>query len=76
MTQEHIKVFTGTQLFVNRLGSLLDGAKIPSLIKDHVNSGNLAGFGALGNSVELFIFNTDLEKATPIIEKFQKEISE
>ena len=76
MEREHIKVYSGTSVLVNRLSFLLDTEKIPSLIKDHVSSGNLAGFGALSNSVELFIYKSDLEKATEIIEEFKKEIAE
>ncbi len=76
MEKEHIKVFTGTQLFVNRLSNLLNDQSIATLIKDHANSGTLAGFGSPRNSVELFIYNTDLESATPIIEDFKKEIAE
>ena len=76
MDKEHIKIFSGTSVLVNRLNFLLDNKNIPSLIKDHVSSGTLAGFGTLSNSVELFIYNSDLEKATPIIEEFKKEIAE
>lgn len=73
---DYTKVFTGTSIFVNRLSYLLDQVKIPSLIKDDKESGRLAGFGTLGDSSELFIYTSDLEKATPILENFQKEISE
>jgi len=76
MTQEHIQVFSGTSIFVNRLSFLLDEAGIPCLIKDHVKSGTLSGFGNPINNIELFIFDNDKEKALPIIENFQKEISE
>ncbi len=76
MEQEHIKIFAGTQLFVNRLSFLLDEASIPSLIKNHHESGRLAGFGSPTNAVELFIYTTDTEKAAPIIENFRKEIAE
>mgnify|MGYP006087404387 CR=1 FL=1 len=76
MDQEHVKVFTGTELFVNRLSYLLDEAHIPSLIKNHHESGRLGGFGTPINSVELFIYTTDAEKATGIIENFRKEIAE
>lgn len=75
MEKEHIKIFTGTSIFVNRLSFLLDEAKIPSLIKNHHESARLGGFGSSMNSVELFIYNSDVEKATPIIENFQKEIA-
>jgi hypothetical protein len=73
--KEHIKIYSGDSITVNRLSFLLDEAEIPSLIKDHENSANLAGFGTLGNSVELFIYNSDLEKASTIIENFKKEIA-
>ena len=76
MEQEHIKVFTGTQLFVTRLSNLLDDAKIATLVKDNIESARLGGFGNLPYSAELFIYTSDLEKATPIIEDFKKEIAE
>ena len=45
------------------------------ITKDHIHSGTLAGFGTLGRMVELFILNTDLEKATPILETYKEEIN-
>lgn len=76
MEKEHIRVFTGTSILVNRLSFLLDEAKIANLIKNHFDSARLGGFGLPMNSVELFIYNSDIEKASPIIENFQKEIAE
>ena len=73
---DYTKVFTGTSILVNRLRYLLDQIKIPSLIKDDKESGRLAGFGTTGDAVELFIYTTDLEKATTVLENFRKEISE
>ena len=75
MEKEHIKIFTGGSVLVNRLSFLLDEAGIASLTKDQATSATLAGFGVLSDSVELFIYKTDLEKATPIIENFEKEIA-
>ena len=75
MEKEHIRVFTGTSILVNRLSFLLDEAKIPNLIKDDANS-SAFGTGALTTFTELFIYKSDTEKATPIIESFQKEIAE
>lgn len=75
MNTDYIKIFTGTSILVNRLSSLLNNEKIPTIIKDHVNSGNLAGFGALGNSIELFIKEKDKENALEIINHFQEEIA-
>lgn len=74
--KEHIKVYTGTLILTNRLAFLLDEVGVASIVKDNKESGRLAGFGTTGVSVELHIFNTDIEKATPIIENFKKEILE
>ncbi len=74
--KEYVRIFTGTSILVHRLAQLLDEESIPTIIKDAQESGRLAGFGTTGDAVELLIFNSDLDKATPIIEAFKKEISE
>ena len=76
MEKEHIKIFTGTSILVNRLSYLLDQESIPSLIKNHHESARLGGFGSSMDSVELFIYKSDTEKATVVIENFKKEIAE
>ncbi len=73
---KHIKVFSGSQIFVNRLSQLLNQIEVPFLVKDNQESGRLAGFGTLGNSVDVFIYESDLEKAKQTIEDFKQEISE
>lgn len=71
---KHIKVFSGTQIFVSRLSQLLDEIKIPYLIKDNQEAGRLAGFATLGNSVDVFIYESDLEKAQSTFNDFKHEI--
>lgn len=76
METNHVKVFSANSLIIVRgLENRLTENNIDSLIKDHVNSGQLAGFGFLGNSVELFVLNTDLEKAQPIVDAYKAEIN-
>jgi hypothetical protein len=75
MTTAHIKIFSGSSIIVKGLEVRLEESNIGSITKDHINSGTLAGFGSLGRSVELFILNTDLEKAAPIIETYKEEIN-
>ena len=75
MKTKHIKFYTGSSILVNRLQNLLKEVEINSIIKDHVNSGKMVGFGPLGQSIELFILNSDLEKANPILEKFIEKIN-
>lgn len=73
---DYTKIFTGTSILVERLNHLLTKLKIPTLIKNHHESARLGGFGLSMDSVELFIYTSDIEKATPILENFKKEISE
>ncbi|WP_299009073.1 DUF2007 domain-containing protein [uncultured Tenacibaculum sp.] len=73
---KHVKVFSGTQIFVGRLSQLLDEINVPYLIKDNKESGRLAGFGTLGNSIDVFIYESDVEKSQSTIDSFKEEIAE
>ena len=75
MTEKYTKVFTDNSIIVNRLHSLLIEAEIASKTSDRVESGRLAGFGVPTNSVELYVLNTDLEKAQPIIDLYKEKIN-
>ncbi|MFD2565153.1 putative signal transducing protein [Aquimarina rubra] len=70
---KYIKIYTGTSILANRLAFLLDEIHIPSMIKDHRESGRLAGFGTIEDSTELFILDNDVKKADEIIKNFKKE---
>lgn len=72
---EHVHMYTGTSILVNRLAFLLEEALIPSIVKNEVESGRLAGFGTTGDAVALYVFQSDVEKAMPVIENFKEEIS-
>ena len=74
MTTKHIKIFTDSSIIVKGLAVDLEENSIHSITKDHIKSAILGGFGSLDKSVELFILNTDLEKATPIIEAYKAKI--
>lgn len=75
MHSKHIKIYSGSSILINRLKSLLQDANITSIIKDNINSSQIAGFGPLGETIELLILNDDLDKANPIIEDFKTEIN-
>jgi hypothetical protein len=75
MSEDYTKVFTDDSILVNRLQTLLKEAAINSKIRDRVESGRLAGFGVPINSIELFVLNTDLEMAKPIIDQFREKIN-
>ncbi|MCK5638703.1 MAG: DUF2007 domain-containing protein [Flavobacteriaceae bacterium] len=70
---KHIKFFTGSLIQIQRLQLDLDDNEIPSLVKNNFQSGLRSGFyGGSPSLVELFIFEEDKEKATPILEKFKE----
>ncbi|WP_166461099.1 putative signal transducing protein [Flavicella sediminum] len=69
----HIKLFTGSFIAVQRLQLDLNDAEIPFIVKNNNDSAILAGFGALSDNVELFIFEDDLEKASKILKDLNDE---
>ncbi len=71
---DYIKFFSGTTIITNRLAFILDELGISSIIKDNNESGRLAGFGTLGQSVDLFIREKDTKEANLALDNFKKEI--
>lgn len=70
---KHINFFTGSLIQIQRLQLDLDDNEIPSLVKNNFQSGLRSGFyGGSPSLVELFIYEEDKEKATPILEKFEE----
>ena len=73
---KHVKVFSGSSIIANRLGQLLNQIEVPFLIKDNKEAGRVAGFGTLGDSVDIFIYESDVKKAEETIHNFKVEINE
>lgn len=68
-----IRVYSGTELTVNLLKDELESFGIPCMIQNDFNSGISAGFsGGVPSSVDLFIQESDLEKAEPFIQEFRE----
>jgi len=72
---KHVKFFVGSLIEIQRLQLDLDENQIPSLVKNNFQSGISSGFyGGSPSQVQLFIFQEDEERATPILEKFKIEM--
>lgn len=71
MTQNHIKIYTGSSIFTRRLMSILEENSISGIIK----SDKIPGYEITNYIDELFILKTDVEKAKPIIDEFKKQIA-
>ena len=66
-------VYSGTELTVNLLKDELEKVGIFGLVKNNFQSGISAGFpGGSPSSVDLFIQESDLKRAEPIINKFNE----
>ncbi len=70
---EHVKLYSGSSITVNRIASILEQDEIPSLVRNNEESARVAGFGVPQNSVELYVNESDLESAQAILKAFLKE---
>ncbi len=71
MATEYIKIYTGSSIFTRRLKTILKENKISSIVK----SDKIPAYEITNYIDELFILNTDLEKAQPIVDEFKKQIA-
>jgi len=69
-----VKIFSGSEIIAMALNSKLEEKEIQTLVKDNLQSARVAGFGNIGLAVEIFINESDKEKAEPIIEKFKMNL--
>lgn len=66
-----IRVFTGTEVLVYLLKERLEEVGVSSLIKNDFQSGLTVGLiSGVPSAVDLYIQESDLEEAKPIIKEF------
>ncbi|MAZ26462.1 MAG: hypothetical protein CL868_05205 [Cytophagaceae bacterium] len=71
---EYIKVLTSSTIIINRVAQLLQENNIPTHIKDHVESGRLAGFSVQQNDIELHIPQAEYAHAHQILAAAELDI--
>ena len=72
-----IRVFTGTEVLVYLLKERLKEVEISSLIKNDFQSGLTVGFiSGVPSAVDLYIQESDLKEAEPIINEFIQDNEE
>ncbi len=69
-----MKVFSGSEILALALKQKMEEVGVDTVLKNNIQSATMAGFGALGQAVELFIQETDFSKANPVIEEFRMTI--
>jgi hypothetical protein len=69
-----IRIYTGTEVAVILLKAKLQESGIPVLIKNDYQSGIMAGFaGGVPSAIDIYIQESDFEKAEPIVNEFMTE---
>jgi len=72
-----IRVFTGTEVLVYLLKERLEEVEISALIKNDFQSGLTVGFiSGVPSAVDLYIQESDLKEAEPIINEFIQDNEE
>jgi len=66
-----MKVFSGSEILALALQEKIEAVGVDTVVKNNIQSAKVAGFGSLGQAVELFIQETDFAKANPVIEEFR-----
>lgn len=75
MNDEHVKLFTESNIIISGLKNMLEDENMPYLIKDRFESARLGGYGEHAASVEIHVLKKDLTKAENILEAYKEKIS-
>jgi len=64
---KHVRILTSSAIIVQGAANVLKERGIIPLIKNINESGRLAGFGTLPDEVELYVLESEAEKALELI---------
>jgi hypothetical protein len=67
---ELVRVFSGSEIAVMMLKEALDEIEIGSFVQNDFQSGMVAGIGGFPSFVDLYIQQSDLQRAEPLIVEF------
>lgn len=62
-----VKVYAGSEILALGVQAKLEEAGISTIVKDNIESATLSGFGSFGQTVQVFVNEEDVAKATGII---------
>lgn len=76
MTENNlILLHLGSFIEIQRLELDLNDAEIPFVVKNRNESARLAGFGVLGDHIEIYVFKSDFEFAAKILRDLKSGIN-
>lgn len=67
-----VRIYTGTEITVNLLKDELEKVGVIGIVQNDFASGTSAGVAGNPSAIDLFIQESDLNKATPILTDFLK----
>lgn len=74
---ELVKIFTGSEVAIILLKEMLEENGIASMVRNGFQSGLSAGFyGGTPSAIDLYIQETDLKNAEPVIAEFHANSKE
>lgn len=62
-----VKIYSGNEIMAASVKNKLEEAGISIVVRDNIQSATLAGFGSLGQVVNIYVNEEDAEKAKAII---------
>ncbi len=68
--EDLIRIYTGSELTVNLLSTELEKVGITGIIRNDFESGTSAGVAGDPSAVDLYIQQSDLNKAKPVLVDF------
>lgn len=69
-----MKIFSGSEILALALQTKIEEVGVSTIVKNNIQSANIAGFGGSGQAVEVFIQEVDFGKANEVIEEFRMSI--
>lgn len=63
----HQKLFAGSEIMVLAVRNILEENSIPYIIRDDIESAISSGFGSADKAVNVFVENSDLDKAKNLL---------
>ncbi len=72
--EDLVRIYTGTEINVRLLKDILEESGISGVIRNNFQSGLAAGFGGgMPSGVDLYIRESLIDKANPIVRDFREK---
>ena len=67
-----VKIYSGSEIEATPIKLTLEDAGINPVVKDNIQSATVTGFGPIGQAMELYVEEHEVEAAAKIVAGFNK----